>query len=121
LNYPQYDPNDPLATSVYSRYSSRKPFFVGETSSKFDASDINRKGNWYRNIARAKYRIDPIRYMPNLIGVSISDIYVSAEDNDWRVDRDQAPNDTGSGALSPESYAGWRDWVRNPRWNVGRR
>jgi hypothetical protein len=121
LNYPQLNSSDPLTRSVYSRYSRRKPFFVGETSSKFDTSDINRKGNWYRHIARAKRPRDSIRYMRNLIGVSISDFYAAVGDDDWRVDRDQGPNGTGEGALSPESYAGWRDWVRSSRWNVGRR
>jgi hypothetical protein len=121
LKYPQIDSTDPLSRSVYSRYSWRKPFFVGETSSKFDTSDINRKGNWYRNIARAKRPRDSIRYMRNLIGVSISDFYVATEGNDWRIDRDQGWNGPGEGAFSPESYAGWRDWVRSPRWNVGRR
>ena len=99
----------------------RKPFFVGETSSKFDTSDINRKGNWYRNIARAKRPRDSIRYMRNLIGVSVSDFYLATEGNDWRIDRDQSWNGTGEGSFSPESRAGWRDWVRSRRWNVGRR
>jgi hypothetical protein len=121
FKYPQLDLSDPLSRTVYSRYSSRKPFFVGETSTKFDPSDVNRKGNWYRSIALAKDPFDSIRYMPNLIGVSISDFYSVAEGNDWRVDRDQGPNTGGEGGFSPQSYAGWRDWVRTPRWNVGRR
>jgi hypothetical protein len=121
LKYPQIDSTDPLSRSVYSRYSRRKPFFVGETSSKFDTSDINRKGNWYRNIARAKRPRDSIRYMRNLIGVSISDFYIATEGNDWRIDRDQSWNGTGEGSFSPESRAGWRDWVSSRRWNVGRR
>jgi hypothetical protein len=119
LNYPQFNLSDPLATSVYSRYSSRKPYFVGETSTKFDPGDVNRKGDWYRSIARAKDPGDSIRYMPNLIGVSVFDAYVTSEGNDWRVDRNQAPTGSGEGTLSPESSEGWRDWVRSPLWNVG--
>jgi hypothetical protein len=92
---------------------------VGETSSKFDADDVHRKANWYRAIAKAKDSNDATRYMPNLIGVTIFDNYVSAEDNDWRVDRNQTATSTGQGSFSSESYAGWRDWVRDPRWNVG--
>jgi chitodextrinase len=107
------------ATSLYSRYASRKPYFVGETSSKYDAPNPNRKGTWYRNIAKAKDPTDAARYMPNLIGVNVFDAYVSNEDNDWRVDRAQTATSSGEGALSPESYAGWKDWVRDPRWNVG--
>jgi hypothetical protein len=61
-------------------------------------SDINRKGNWYRHIARAKRPRDSIRYMRNLIGVSISDFYLATEGNDWRIDRDQGANSSGEGA-----------------------
>jgi hypothetical protein len=121
LNYPQFRSGDPLATSVYYRYSvlRGKPYVVSETSSKFDSDNVQRKGNWYRAIATAKDPADATRYMPNLIGVTLFDNYVPAEDNDWRVDRNQTATSSGEGSLSPESYTGWRDWVRDPRWNVG--
>ena len=57
--------------------------------------------------------------MPNLIGVSVFDAYVTSEGNDWRVDRNQAPTGSAEGTLSSESSEGWRDWVRSPLWNVG--
>ena len=104
LNYPQFNLSDPLATSVYSRYSSRKPYFVGETSTSSTPVTSAGRATGTGSIASAKDPGDSNRYMPNLIGVSVFDAYVTSEGNDWRVDRNQAPNGTGEGALSPESY-----------------
>jgi len=103
-----------------------KPFFISETSSKYDSSNINRKGNWYANIAKAKNPTDSTHYMSNLIGVDIFDQYVANEgpkgNNDWRIDSNQTYDMLQSGTLgsfSQESLNGWVTWAKDPHWNVG--
>jgi hypothetical protein len=103
-----------------------KPFFIPETSSKYDASDVNRKGNWFASIAKAKDPSDassPSYYLSNLIGVEVFDQYVTAENNnDSRIDSNQTPemHDAGIlGSFSQESLNGWVRWAHDARWNVG--
>jgi len=95
--------------STYSAYGGRKPFVIGETASKYDATDVNRKGNWYRNIDVARSA------MPWLMGIEVfdQDVRLFEPTNNFRVDQ------TDEGAASPESYQGFKDFVAIPRWNVG--
>jgi len=110
------------STSYYQLFAlgHGKPFFVGETSTRYDDATPTRKGDWYAAIAAAKHPDDP-RYMANLIGVSVFDQYVTAEGNsDWRIDSDQTATMASPGTLggfSQESLNGWIGWGRDP---VGR-
>lgn len=105
FDYPSY-------TSMLDQWGGRKPFVIGETGTKYDATDINRKGNWYRSIDTSD--------MSALRGVQFFDVNViPQEPNDWRVDSNQTATQTTSGTFSAESYQGWKDFVRIARWNVG--
>jgi Glycosyl hydrolase family 26 len=113
------------AQNYHDRFAvaNGKPFFVGETSTRYDASVPDRKNHWYRDIAAAKDPADP-RYMSNLIGVSIFDIFVAPEGNsNWRIDSCQTRaqyNQGNPGTNDPAcGLNGWVQWVDDPRWKVG--
>lgn len=119
FNYPPS-----VAPSIYYRFAlgHSKPFFVSETSTRYDSTDMNRKGNWFIHVGQTKDPADP-KYMENLIGVDVFDQYVTAENNsDWRIDSNQTADMQAAdtlGSFSQESLNGWISWARDPRWNVG--
>jgi hypothetical protein len=101
-----------------------KPHFIGETSTRYDSAMPDRKNRWYANIRLAKEPTDTVRFMSNLIGVSIFDMYVTAETNsDWRLDSNQTAAMQSTGTLGTRDPAyglnGWVQWVNDPRWNSG--
>lgn len=101
-----------------------KPFFVGETSTRYDSSITTRKNTWYSDIAKAKDPTDSLRYMSNLIGVSVFDQWVAEENNsDWRIDSNQTAAMAVTGGLGTQSPSfglnGWVTWTADQRWNVG--
>jgi NedA-like, galactose-binding domain/Glycosyl hydrolase family 26/Divergent InlB B-repeat domain len=93
------------AVSKYATYSAAKPFFVGETGTKYDSADATRKGNWFRNIVNDS-RAAP--QMPNLIGISYSDGILDNNTNNWLVD---------DPATQPDAYQGWKDLVASSMFN----
>jgi hypothetical protein len=101
-----------------------KPFFVGETSTRYDSAIPGRKNTWYADIAKAKDPADTARYMPNLIGVSVFDQYIVGENNsDSRIDSNQTDAMATSGTLGTQDPAyglnGWVTLARDARWNAG--
>lgn len=106
-----------------------KPFFVGETSTRYDSATPSRKNTWYMDIAKAKDPADSLRYMSNLIGVDTFDQYILNEgqpgnlDNDWRIDSNQTDAMYLADQLGAQSNAygltGWSALATDPRWNTG--
>jgi chitodextrinase len=86
-------------TSVEQDFRGRKPYLVGETGTKEDPADPNRKGNWFRN-ARDYAKTS----MPGMLGLVYFDIAWS--DGDWRV------------ATSEASKQGFRDLANDTYFNV---
>jgi Glycosyl hydrolase family 26 len=93
------------AVSKYFTYSPTKPFFVGETGTKYDSADSTRKGNWFRHIFNDS-RAAP--QMPNLIGITYSDGILDNNTNNWLVD---------DPATQPDAYQGWKDLVASSMFN----
>jgi hypothetical protein len=112
----------PSNISSYSRWSGTKPWLTGESATKYDTAnrpaghvvDVNRKANWYRNIDLVAKQ-----NMPNMIGVSIFDQWISSEGNDWRVNSTQPAGTTAQGSTNAVTYQGFKDLAATPRWNVG--
>jgi len=100
--------------ALVDEYTS-KPFYVWETGCKYDPSSPSRKATWFKDI-------DDVAKdsMSRLQGVQFFDEWVSAESNDWRVDRDQVSG-TGlpQGNFDQTTYDGWLDLAGRARWNVG--
>jgi hypothetical protein len=116
----------PNGLNYHERYgvANGKPFFVGETSTRYDAAMPDRKNQWYADIAKAKDPNDSVRFMSNLIGVAIFDLAVAPENNsDWRIDSNQTAAMASAGQFGTTAPAhglnGWVQWVNDPRWNVG--
>jgi hypothetical protein len=114
------------AQNYHDRFgvANGKPFFVGETSTRYDSEVPNRKNQWFADIRLAKDPTDSVRYMSNLIGVSIYDIPVAPENNsDWRIDSNQTQRMASAGQFGTTApqhgLNGWVQWVNDPRWNVG--
>jgi beta-mannanase len=97
--------------STEQQYGPTKPFFVGETGTKYDTPkvpsghtvDVNRKKNWFVNISTAAPQ------MPYLIGVDPfdQDVHTLEAGNNWRVDSpcDSAGNHCNDGSTDSNTYS----------------
>jgi hypothetical protein len=100
------------------RWGPIKPFVVGETGSRYDSGNVNRKANWFRNIDSVA-----VGHMPYLRGVAFFDFNTSSlEWQNWRVDSNQTNdmyNAHNLGGTDATSYQGWEDLAAAANWNVG--
>jgi hypothetical protein len=101
--------------SMMNMYGGKKPFVVGETGSRFDPANVNRKGNWFRNIDTTK--------SPSLRGIAFFDVNTGSQEyNNWLVDADQSYANYQAhqmGGTSQNAYQGWKDFVNTARWKGG--
>jgi hypothetical protein len=106
--------------SKHDEFGPAKPYAVGETSSLYDSTDVNRKANWDRNIEASPYGKPD---MPYLVAVEAYDQnLVTSEGFDWRVDNNQNYTQKAAhidGVADPATYQGFKDWAADPAWNVG--
>jgi beta-mannanase len=111
--------------SMEQQWGPKKPFFVGETGSKYDTAgvpsghtvDRNRKKNWFINVASAAAQ------MPYLIGVDFfdQDVHIFESGNNWRVDSpcDSAGNNCTNGSTDANTYSGFLSMADSSQFSGG--
>ena len=111
--------------SMEQQWGARKPFFVSETSSKYDTAgvpsrhtvDANRKKHWFINIESAAAN------MPHLVGVQFfdADVHVLEPGNNWRVDSpcDGAGNNCTHGSSDANTYSGFLSMADSSQFSGG--
>ncbi|MBV9485818.1 MAG: hypothetical protein JO246_07135 [Frankiaceae bacterium] len=111
--------------SIEQQFGPSKPFFVGETGSKYDTpgvpsghtADPNRKKNWFVNIESSAAQ------MPYLIGINFfdEDVTPTESGNNWRVDSpcDRAGNNCTNGATDAATYSGFQSMARSSQFSGG--
>ena len=88
--------------TIYDRYSTRKPFILGESASVEDPLVAGRKGQWFRNA-----RSEISSRLQNLRGFTYFDIDLTQSENfNWRLDTSQS------------SLDGFRELARDPFFNT---
>lgn len=104
--------------SMCNRWGPIKPFVTGETGSRYDPANVNRKANWHRNIdvvAKA--------HLPNLRGIAFFDVDTGSQEwNNWRVDVAQSDAQylaQNLGTVDAVTYQGFKDLVNVARWKGG--
>ena len=111
--------------SMQQQWGPEKPFFVSETSSKYDTAgvpsghtvDPNRKKNWFINIESAAAN------MPYLVGVQFfdSDVHALEPGNNWSVDSpcDSAGNNCTNGSTDANTYSGFLSMADSSQFSGG--
>jgi hypothetical protein len=98
-------------------WGPRKPFVVGETGSKYDASQPDRKKQWFLNIPAA------LAQMPYMVGVSFfdQDVHIFEPGNNWRVDSpcDRAGSHCTDGSTDANTYSGFLSMAGSPQFSGG--
>lgn len=111
--------------SMEQQWGPEKPYFVSETSSKYDTADVpsghtvdpNRKEHWFINIESAAAN------MPYLVGVQFfdADVHALEPGNNWRVDSpcDSAGTNCTNGSTDANTYSGFLSMADSSQFSGG--
>jgi hypothetical protein len=107
--------------SIMNEYGGAKPIVIWETGGLYDSGSASRKANWYTNIGSVSYPHTPTgsagRHV--LCGVQQFDQWISSNNADWEVDRNQVNIGDARGGVDATTYAGWESFAATAVTNVG--